>query len=432
MIDEPLIRRLTVFGIWLLVVNGMIGAGIFGVGAEAARLTGAFSPWMFLLCGVLMAPVMLSFSEVARYFEGTGGPILYAHTAFGPLAAFQTGWAFYIARATAFAANLNLLISGLAFFWTGADQGWLRLVLLTSICGALTWVNVIGSGEAMRTVGVLTILKFVPLIALVVLGLPVVGIEIFAAPAAQVPVAGDFGAALVLLVYAYVGFESALVPAGEARDPRRDMGRALLLSLVVVSLLYFLIQAVCVSVLPALATTERPLVEAGAVLLGSTGALIMTAGVIASVAGNVAGAMFSTPRMTYALALEGQLPSVFATVHPVHRTPSVSVIVFGALVLALALTGSFAWLAGISVVTRLLIYLVCIGAIPRLRRWHANQPGTTNVARGWAIPLISAVICVGLLSQVSARSALVTAAFLGVGVALFALNAWYQHRRLSH
>ncbi|NJN51625.1 MAG: APC family permease [Gammaproteobacteria bacterium] len=135
MSDEPLLRRLTVVGIWLLAVNGMIGAGIFGVGAEAARLTGALSPWMFLLCGVLMTPIILTFGEAARHFDGTGGPILYAQTAFGPFVGFQTGWAFYVARATAFAANVNLLVSALAFFWHGADEGATRALLLVLICG---------------------------------------------------------------------------------------------------------------------------------------------------------------------------------------------------------------------------------------------------------------------------------------------------------
>ena len=114
---------MTVVGIWLLAINGMIGAGIFGVPSEAARLTGIYSPLIFLLCGLLLAPVMLVVGEVSSYFRHTGGPILYAHEAFGPLVGFQTGWAFYIARVTAFAANLSLLITSLAYLWPGADQG---------------------------------------------------------------------------------------------------------------------------------------------------------------------------------------------------------------------------------------------------------------------------------------------------------------------
>ena len=130
---------MTVVGIWLLAINGMIGAGIFGVPSEAARLTGIYSPLIFLLCGLLLAPVMLVVGEVSSYFRHTGGPILYAHEAFGPLVGFQTGWAFYIARVTAFAANLSLLITSLAYLWPGADQGIFRIALLALICGGSGW-----------------------------------------------------------------------------------------------------------------------------------------------------------------------------------------------------------------------------------------------------------------------------------------------------
>ncbi len=423
MTDEPLVRRLTVFGIWLLAVNGMIGAGIFGVGAEAARLAGNFSPWMFLLCGALMLPVIASFGEAARHFDGTGGPLLYAETAFGKFVGFQTGWTFYVARATAFAANINLLISAIAFFWIGADEGATRATLLILICAGLTWVNVVGTGQAIRTVGVLTALKFAPLFALIVFGLPAITTEVFVAPAAQLPPAADFGAALVLLVYAYVGFESAVVPAGETRNPSRDMPRALMATLLVVSIVYFFIQAVSVSVLPNLAQSERPLVEAGSVLLGGAGAMLITAGVIASVGGNVAGAMFSTPRMTYALARDGQLPSLFGWVHPRYRTPAASVLIFGGLVLVLALTGSFVWLASISVLTRLLMYLVCIGAIPALRRGAGQiKPLPAAPATGYLMPVLAAVVCIGLVTQVSYNAVVVAAIFIAAGTVLYLIN----------
>ncbi len=430
---EPLVRRLTVVGIWLLVVNGMIGAGIFGVGAEAARLTGGFSPWMYLVCGLAMTPVILTFGEAASYFRGTGGPILYAKTAFGPLVAFQTGWAFYFARATGLAANINLLIASIALFWPAAGDGPTRIALLCLIIGGLTWVNVTGTGGAMRTVGVLTVLKFVPLLCLVIWGLPSLHTDIFVAPVLQLPDGSAFGAALVLMVYAFVGFESALVPAGEARDPTRDMARALTLSLVIVTLLYFLIQAVSVSVLPDIATSERPLVDAANTLIGSGGAILLTAGVIASVAGNMAGAMFSTPRMTYAMARERHLPAAFEYVHPRYLTPSVSVMAFGGLVLALAVTGSFVWLAGISVLTRLLIYLVCIGAIPTMRSRLSGEPGAFQLPGGYAVPIFAALVCIGLLTQVAFDAWLVTLVFLAVGSALYALTRyiWNSGRRTT-
>jgi amino acid transporter len=221
--SEPLVRRVTVVGLWALVINGTIGAGIFGLPAKAAQLTGIYSPLVLLLCGLLLLPIVLSFAEVASRFRGTGGPILYAHTAFGAMAGFQTGWAFYVARVAAAAANINLLVSSVAWFWEGAGLGVVRVMLLLLVCAALTWVNYIGSAPAMRSVGVLTALKFVPLLLLVGVELPQLGPSVFPVAATALPPLGDVGAAVLLLVYAYVGWESALVPAGEAREPTRDM-----------------------------------------------------------------------------------------------------------------------------------------------------------------------------------------------------------------
>lgn len=415
---ERLVRQFSAVAIWLLVVNGTIGAGIFGLPAEAARLTGAWSPLMFVLCGLLMAPIILCFGEVASYFRNTGGPILYATTAFGPFVGFQTGWALYVARVTSFAANINLVISSLGWFWPDADAGGVRVALLLAICAALTWVNVAGARQAMRSVGVLTVLKLVPLLALVAFGLSRLDVGALVAPAAPLPAHGDIGAAALLLIYAYVGWESALIPAGEARDPTRDIPRALIWGLAVTTVLYVLVQAVCVSALPGLGGSPRPLVDVAAVVLGPAGAAVLTAGVIASVGGNVAASMFSAPRITYSMSIENNLPEWFGAVHPRFLTPANSVVAYGVLVFVAAAFGSFAWLAGMSALTRLGIYLLCIGALPRLRRLPGDPAGRLHLPGGWAIPIAAATVCAWLLAQVHRDAVLVTLAFLAVGAVL--------------
>jgi amino acid transporter len=417
---EQLVREISVVGIWLIVINGMIGAGIFGVPAEAARLTGVYSPLVFLLCGLLLAPVMLAVGEVASYFRHTGGPALYAQTAFGHLAGFQTGWAFWVARVTSFAANLNLLIGSLGYLWPGADQGATRILLLSAVCAGLTWVNIVGAKEALRSIGVLTVLKFIPLLALIALGITHLSPATLPLTESAVPTRADLGTAALLLIYAYVGWESALVPAGEARNPTRDMPRALILGLVVATLIYVLVQAVAVAVLPELAASERPLVDVAAALLGPAGGVLLLAGVVASVGGNLAASMLSTPRLTYALARDGGLPAWFGAVHPRFHTPAHSVTFMGVIVFALALVGEFAWLAGMSAVVRLLIYLVCIGALPRLRRQRADAAEQLQRPRGYAVPLLAVAVCVWLLTQVTLKGALVTAGFLATGGLLYA------------
>lgn len=419
-VDEGLVRRLGAAGIGLLALNGMIGAGIFGVPAGAAALTGAWSPLVFVACALLLGVIMLCFAEIASRFDRTGGPILYIDTAFGRFAGFQTGWAFYVARLTAYAANLNLLIVSLGYLWPAAGEGWIRVALMAGILGILCWINVTGIKRAVGSLGMLTVLKLIPLAALVIFGLA------WLAPAGSSfagqapPATGDFAAAALLVIYAFVGWESALVPAGEVERPARAMPMALFGALGVVTVLYVLIQAISVAALPDLAESERALVDVAEVLMGPAGALMLTVGVVVSVGGNVAGTMISAPRLTYALARDGNFPSWFGRVHSEYRTPANSIVFFAALTLLLSVLGSFVWLAAMSALVRVLIYMACIGAMPRLRTRLADDGSAGfRLPGGWLIPVIAFAACGLLLIQISLQSVLATALVLAIGTAIY-------------
>ncbi|MCW5724876.1 MAG: APC family permease [Maricaulaceae bacterium] len=421
---EPLVRQMTVWGVWALVVNGMIGAGIFAVPAGAAALTGVYSPLVFLACAALLGLIMVCFAEISSYFRHTGGPVAYVGEAFGRFAGFQTGLAVYATRVTAFAANINLLVASLAFFWVDAAEGPVRIALIAAIIGGLAFINIIGVKRAMQAVSLLTILKFLPLIALVLFGLAWLSPEALPGPGAPLPGAGEWGAAMLLVIYAFVGWESALVPAGEARNPQRDMRAGLFWGLGVVTVLYVAIQMVSMAVLPDLAESERALVDVAAVLFGPAGALLLTVGVIVSVGGNIAGTVFTAPRLTYAMAREDSLPAWFAFVHPRHKTPMVSILVFAALGFALALYGSFFWLAAMSAFVRVLVYMACILAMPRLRKRFGGEAGSFRAPLGWTVPVLAVGGSLVLLSNVPLNSMLITAGFLAFGAVLY----WLMRR----
>lgn len=415
---EPLVRRLGILALWLIIINGMIGAGIFGTPAGAQRLANDFSPWVFVLCALLIAPIMLCFAQLSSALSATGGPLLIARTAFGPFVGFQIGWAFYIARLTAFAANLNLLVTSIGYFWPDAMGPAVRIGLLFILCAGMVWVNIVGAKAAMRSLGILTVLKLLPLVVIAGLGLARLDREFFTSVASP-PGTADLGAAVLLVIYAYVGFESGLVPAGESKTPQRDLPRALVLALVVAAALYVLVQVAAQRLVPDLAASQRPLVEAGEALLGPTGAIIVILGIIASVGGNLLGSMFSTSRITYRLALDAQLPHAFARVHPTHNTPWVSVLVYGAAAFGLAASGSFVWLAVLSVFTRLMIYMICIAAMPRVRAAAGDAPDLLQLPFSPAIPILALLVCVALLTQVSLDSFIATAILLAAGSVLF-------------
>ncbi|WP_213997703.1 APC family permease [Arsukibacterium sp.] len=423
--EDKLPRHLGLFGLWLLVVNGLIGAGIFGLPGGAAKLAGEYSPLIYLFCALLILPILLCMAELASYFRGSGGPIRYSTAAFGPFVGFQAGWLYYIARLVSFAANTVLLVDSVGYFWPAASTGLNRAILLSLIVASLTFVNVIGSVRAMRSLALLTFVKFAVLLLLVVAGSAYLGDQLLPTfnPATVFNSPYDIGAATLLLIYAFVGFESVVVPAGEAKNPARDMPRALLLGLLLVTLLYVGIQLVSVAAVPDIANSSSPLLDVAASLYGQAGAVVLMLGVVASVAANLLGAIFSTPRASFALAEDGSLPRWFGAVQPRFLTPANSIVFFGVLALLLTLYGSFLWLAAATVVSRLLLYGLTCAAVPVLRPKLANS-SSFILPLGYTIPLLGIAACVWLALQVSLSSVLATASFVLLGTALYFLARW--------
>jgi amino acid transporter len=218
-------REIGQLGFAAIALNGVIGAGIFALPAVAAAKSGTFSPWLFLICAILIMTVVLSFARAASFFRDTGGPIQYAGMAFGPFAGFQTGWLVYIGRLSAIGANISLLVTYAGWFWEplGSGLGHKLGVAFTFILLAV--FNVIGVRQSMTVVFVFSALKLIPLFLLILLGLPHIQADIFLQ--ADLPVSSTLGETILILLYAFVGFESAVVPAGEARNPRKDIPRAI-------------------------------------------------------------------------------------------------------------------------------------------------------------------------------------------------------------
>jgi len=410
--EEQLPRHLTFGAVLFLMLNGIVGAGIFGMPQDVSRLAGDAGVWMFPLCAFLILPIILVFVSLGSRFSGTGGPMLYVGSTFGRFAGFQTGWAFYVARLTAYAANINLLLTTLAWFWPELTGNVFKPAALLVIIGSLTLLNVRSPRGTISTLGFLTFAKFLPLF-----GIVGVGLLIMPAPESlQAQPELDVGAAMLLVIYAYVGFESGLVPGGESQVPKRDIPNALLIALFISAVLYTGLYLVCVRLLPDLAATSQPVVAAGEVLFGPVGAVILTAVVAASVLGNLMASQFSTPRVTWRMARDGQLPPVLARLDPRSAMPTVSIALFAAMAFLLGASGSFVWLASISVVARVLIYLACIATLQRMRDVDGiNLPG------GFLVPAIAITLCLYLLAQASLTAWLTTAGLLLAGSLLWVL-----------
>ena len=413
---EKLSRSITTLGFSALAINGLIGAGIFALPAAAAESTGSFSPWMFVICGLLMSTIVLSFAQLASYYRGTGGPVLYANEAFGPLVAFQTGWLLYVGRVTALAANSNALIIYLSFLFPIFADGIMHGIALSAVILLLMVSNVFGVRSAMGTISILTFLKLAPLLLFMVVGLAWFDVEqVFSIKDAPLD---KVSTSLLLLVYAFVGFEGAVIPAGEGKNPTKSIPKALIQTIFFTTVLYFLVQSISVSVLEDLASSKTPLSDASGIMLGSWGALLLTLTAIISIAGNLAGIFFSAPRMTYVLAIEKSLPAWFGKINEKNKVPTNSIYFMSVLALILALSGSFVWLAIISSLARLIGFAVCMVALIKLK---ANQQTLLEKARQMFVPLLGLSVCIWLAAQASNQAWMLTFGFIILGTGLYFL-----------
>jgi len=419
--DESLNREIGQLGFSAIALNGVIGAGIFALPAIAAAKSGNFSPWLFLICAILIMTVVLSFARAASFFRDTGGPIQYASLAFGSFAGFQTGWLVYIGRLAAIGANISLMVTYAGWFWTPLASGIGHQVAVTAAFVLLAIFNIIGVRQSMRVVFLFSALKLVPLFLLILLGLAHIQPDILLH--AKLPVSGTLGETILVLLYAFVGFESAVVPAGEARNPRKDIPRAITFTVLTITVIYFLIQMISVSVFPELAASSTPLADVAEILMGATGAALLTFGAVFSIGGNCSASMLSAPRMTYALANMASLPAWFGVVHPRTRTPVNSIVFYAALGLVLALSGSFVWLAVVSTLARLLSYILGVAALPVLEKRIEKTPGQFRLRGGYLIPAVALLLCLWLITFASTTAWLTTAVFFALGSLLYLASA---------
>jgi amino acid transporter len=410
-----------------VVLNGVIGAGIFGLASKVYGLSGTYSLLAFGACAVCVSLIVLSFAEVAGRFTGTGGPYLFARECYGPAAGFGVGWLVWVARVTSFAANCSLLPDYLGYFFPAAATGAPRALILIAVVGALAAVNVRGVRNTANASNVFAVGKLLPLAVFIGAGLFLLDPARFSFAAR--PEYHAFSQSVMLLVYAFTGFEMAVIPAGEVRDPGRDVPRALLIGMSVVVAFYVGIQAVCIGTLPELATSQRPLADAAARFLGSGGAMMITAGILVSLAGNLNVLILAASRTIFAMAEGGALPAGLAAVHPRFRTPAVAVLATTAVMLALALSHTFIYLVTVSTVARLVTYFATCGALPVLRRRRGGAPATGFRLRGgiW-ISAAAMALCLWLLSNASLTEERDTAIAAALGFVIYGVYRSYTVR----
>ena len=424
-VRPQLLRSIGRWGLAGLVINGVIGSAIYGLPSVIAAKLGGAAPWAWVIAALLIGVVIACFAEVASRFRGAGGPYLYARATFGRFAGVQTGWMAYLARLTASATVANLFVIYLGEFVPRFSQGAAGIAVLAILLGGLAAVNYRGVGPGARVSSLLATLKLAGLLLFILAGLVwIAGHGTVATPPVP-PGIHPWLESLLILVFAYGGFEAALMPLAEAKDPERDAPVALFVALGAATLCYTLGQTIVTLTLPNAAQTTRPLADSARVFLGNGGAGFMAGCALLSTFGYLAGGMVNVPRLTFAMAEQGDLPGPFQAVHRDFRTPYVSILCYALLVFVLAVSGSFLQNLTLSVVARLVTYGLVCAALPVLRRRDggtgAVSPAAFRLPAGPVFAVLGVAGMVVVATQVSAREATIMAVVVALATGHYLL-----------
>jgi amino acid transporter len=406
----------------LLFINGVIGAGIFGLPGKVFQMAGTYSMLALLFCMLAVFVIVLCFAEVSSRFHDTGGPYLYALSAFGPLPAFLTGWLLLLTRFITYAALINLLVTYLGVFADWFTQPAPRVACITGLTLLLAFINHIGIRNTTRTNNFLTIGKLLPLLLFIGVGFFFVQPERLRWENA--PGFKELSSTVLLWIFAFGGFESVLVNSGEVKEPRRNLPFALLIATLGIATIYILILVVSIGTLPNLATSDKPLAAAAGLFMGKWGALLIGVGAVVSITGTLNAIMLVGSRLPFAFSVQGQFPAVFQKIHAKYATPVLSLWAFAAVTLAVSLSQSFIAAATLSAITRVMIYgIICI-ALLRLRQKDTGTETYLKLRYGKALAWIALPIVGWLLSSSKQQEIISIAIALAVGLVIYGLVVW--------
>lgn len=398
-------------------VNDVIGSGVYLLPTAAAAILGWLSVGAVVLAGFAVLLLVLCFAEAGSYFDRPGSAYVYTREAFGDLVGFEVGWMTWLARVASVSSLSVGFARALGYLWPAANVGKGQALAIILPVLALTWINIIGVKSGVRTAVFLAITKTLPLLLFIFVGIFYVSTRL-ATSVVPKPGAGGLGDAVLLLLYAYAGFENTAAPAGEFKNPRRDVPFALIVQIVIVTLIYTAVQWVALGTLPGVVDSATPLADAAARFL-PWGGLLMTVGGVISILGTNGNTVLSGPRYLFALARDGFGPRFLATLHPRYRTPTAAILVQTAISLPLAFTGSFEALATLSTVARLATYFGTALAVPVLRR-KLPREAALRLPGGPVIPIAAALLCVAFAASAKKENLIAGAVALAVGGLIYA------------
>ncbi len=418
--NNSLHRGITKWALVLMIINSIIGAGIFGLPSKIFALTGVYSIAAFFICAAIVLVFILCFAEVGSRFKTTGGPYTYILSAFGKFPAFVVGWLLLLSRIFNYATLINLLITYLSFFSPALSEPFARAGIIILVTALLTYINHIGVKNIATTSNIFTIAKLLALGTFIIVGLFFLQKDNFILP--PTPSVASFSTAVLLLVFAFGGFESVMVNTGEINNPSKTIPFGLLIATLVVAVFYILIQITSIGTLPSLATSDKPLADAASGFMGSIGAKFIAAGAVVSILGTLNILLFSGSRLPFAFSNEGQFPKIFSYVDKKYKTPTISLVSVAVTTIIISIAWSFLAALTVAVIIRVSVYLFVCASLIKLRKKIPQQTDFYKLRFGNALAITGIALCIWLLSAARLIELRNAAIFVSLGIIIYFLQ----------
>ncbi|AKN32730.1 amino acid permease [Clostridium carboxidivorans P7] len=382
-------KKLGLFSIILLGINSVIGTGIFLLPGNVYKILGPGSLLAYLLVLLLVMSMALCFAEASSMFQRSGGPYLYARAAFGEFIGFEVGTMKWVVSIIAWATMAVGFVTALAKIVPAVQNTMVSKTLVACIILGLGLLNLLGVNLMKFLNNIATIGKLVPLVLFIAVGLFFLNKGNFTPLFPYGHSSFNISEAVILVFYAFTGFENIGVTAGDMKNPEKNIPKAIIISMTLISIIYFLVQLISIGTLGVkLHNSTTPVADAMASFLGGTGGILVTMGTLISIAGINIAASFITPRCAVALAEDNLLPKSLAKTNK-KNAPYIAVILTVAFSLVLAMNGSFTQLAAISVIARFSQYIPTCLSVIILRKKRKDLKANFRVPFGPVIPIFA-------------------------------------------
>lgn len=418
--DAGLIRAIGIPGLTANIVNSTVGAGIFALPAAVALQLGGASPLAYVICAVAMCLIVTSFAMAGSRVSLTGGLYAYVEAAFGRYIGFLAGVLYFLTAILAISGIIGLIAISVGGLIPQLANSIGRIAVIFFVLFFLAAINIRGVRVGAHAVEAVTVIKLAPLLIFVLVGVFFIHPEALAWPGW--PKSDSLGRSVLLLLFAFVGVEVALVPSGEIKNPARTVPRSIFTALAITTALYILIQLVALGVLNGDLGKygDTGLAEAAARFLGNAGRILVLAGLAISAFGFATSDILSSPRIIFALGRDRFIPKWFAHIHPRFHTPDVSIITYAAIGFALSFSSTFQQLAILSNTAVLLLYILCCLAALELNRRDIRSDGVPFKFPGaTVVPIVALIVIIWILAHATMKELAVTVACLAVASLLY-------------